>query len=155
MDALTAATDRTRQLGVATETVQAEAFLAEALLGVGRADEARALAHKTFVAMGPNGPEPCGEPHPGRALIACHRVLEAVGDAWAREVPEVAARFLGRRAALIEDVAVRERFLQTADCRALAQLIPTTTDVTSPRTSPTPGESRVPSGSRPQGGPMA
>lgn len=155
VDALTAATDRTRQLGVATETVQSEALLAEALLRVGRADEARALAHKTFVAMGPNGPEPCGEPHPGRALIACHRVLEAVGDAWAREVPEVAARFLGRRAALIEDLAVRERFLQIPDCRALAQLIPTTTDVTSPRIPPPPGESRAPSGSGPQGGPMA
>ncbi|KAB7743219.1 AAA family ATPase [Nostocoides sp. F2B08] len=120
--ALTAASDRTRLLGVATETVQSEAFLADALATATRVEEARALARKAFVAMGPNGPEPCGEPHPGRALIACHRALEALGDPWAREVPVVAARFLTRRAALVEDAAVRERFLQIPDCRALAEL---------------------------------
>lgn len=120
--ALTAATDRIRVLGLATEAVQAEAVLAEALVLAGRPEEARALALQAFVAMGPNGPQPCGEQHPGRALISCHRVLEAVGDPVAQEVPDVAARFLARRAALIEDTTVRERFLGIADCRALTQL---------------------------------
>jgi len=72
--------------------------------------------------MGPDGPEPCGEVHPGRALIACHRVLTALDDPWASEVPGVAGRFLERRAALIQDEAVRERFLGIPDCRALAEL---------------------------------
>src|SRR5690606_33713583 len=125
VEALTAATDRTRLLGAVSETVQAEAVLAEAFLQAGRSEEARARAHRSFVAMGPKGPEPCGEQHPGRALIACHRVLEALADPWAREVPDIAARFLARRAALIEDTSVRQRFLGIADCRALAEVVRT------------------------------
>lgn len=122
VDALTAATDRTRVLGLAAETAQTEAVLAEALWHLGRTEEARALAHKAFVAMGPNGPEPCGEQHPGRALLSCHRVLKALDDPWAQEVPEVAARFLAQRAALIEDADMRERFLGIPDCRAVGEL---------------------------------
>lgn len=122
VQALSSAADRMRPLGVAAETVQTEALLAEAHMRAGRPEEARELARKTFVAMGPDGPEPCGEVHPGRALIACHRVLAALDDPWASEVPGVAGRFLERRAALIQDEAVRERFLGIPDCRALAEL---------------------------------
>lgn len=122
---LTAATDRTRLLGVSAETVEAEAVLAEALLEAGRPEQARALARRVFLAMGPGGPEPHGEPHPGRGLLACHRVLDALDDPWAGEVVTAVARFLERREALIDDVSVRERYAGIADSRPLAELVRT------------------------------
>lgn len=122
------ARDRTRALGLRVETVQAEAILAEALLLAGRPEEARTVARQAVATIGPDGPEPGGEQHPGRGLLACHRVLEALDDPWADDVAATSGRFLARRAALIADATVRAGFLSIADCRALVALA----DVASP-----------------------
>jgi class 3 adenylate cyclase/tetratricopeptide (TPR) repeat protein len=117
--ALQQAMERTRDLGLRVETVEIEAVLAEALLLVGRHDDALAAAHRVAVALGPRGPEPAGEIHPGRGLVACHRVLGA-HDRWAPDVAAAAGRLLEHRASLLADPAARAGFLSTSDSRALA-----------------------------------
>ncbi|SOC57180.1 ATP-binding protein [Ornithinimicrobium cerasi] len=118
--ALADAGERTRALGLRLETVEAQAMLAEAQLLAGRPDLAGSLARRALVAMGPDGPTPFGELHPGRGVVACHRVLSALQDPWAGYVGAVAGRVLARRSSMVSDAAVRERFLSGADCRALA-----------------------------------
>jgi class 3 adenylate cyclase/tetratricopeptide (TPR) repeat protein len=118
--ALTAARDEARDLGLRPHSVEAEALLAEALLLSGRPDDARAAAHRAVVAMGPDGPDPFGESHPGRGLLACHRVLAALHDPTAADVASAAHRFLARRAALVDDAELRAVLESRPDFRALA-----------------------------------
>lgn len=120
VEQLTAARDRMRGLGLRIETVETDAILAEALLLAGRPEDAGARLGRIIAGMGPRGLPPAGEPHPGRGLVACHRVLSALGDRRSSDVTAVAARCLQRRAERITDVGVREGFLATSACRALA-----------------------------------
>ncbi|WP_169448556.1 ATP-binding protein [Ornithinimicrobium pekingense] len=120
VDALEETRSRTHGLGLRVEVVETWAAQAEALLVAGRVEEARSVARRVAVALGPDGPPPSGELHPGRGLLACHRVLDALGDPWAGDVAGAAGRFLERRAALVSDPVARAGFLGTADCRALA-----------------------------------